>query len=52
MKRILNRLMLVAFAASLSLAATGCPKDEGNNDVDMTTPGNDGSATVDMTKKD
>lgn len=50
MKRIFNRLMLLAFAALVSVSATGCPKDD-EGDADMTAP-KDGSATPDLTKKD
>ncbi len=51
MKRILNRLMLLAFAALVSVSATGCPDDGEKTDPDLSAP-KDGSATPDLTPKD
>ena len=54
MKSILNRLMLVAFAAVVAVSATGCPADDPGTNPDLTVvvTGDMAAANHDLTHKD
>ena len=50
MKRIFSRLMLLAFAATIALSATGCPADDDGTDTDLSVHGDMATSGLDLKK--